>query len=68
MKKTVIFHFTYKGNANQGNKTHRKTYNMFTSKNKIINDFFDWLNKEGNDVNKEFNEPCAITNIKLIGL
>lgn len=68
MKKTVIFHFTYNGNTNQGNKTNRTTYNMFTSKNRIVNDFFDWLHQEIHNVNEQLNETCSITNIKLIGL
>ena len=68
MKKTVIFHLYYQGGKNLGNRTHRKTYNIFTSKNKIVNDFFDWVDKESFDLNKKFNEDCVIVNIKVIGL
>lgn len=68
MKKTVIFHFSYKGNENSGNRTLRMIYSIFKSKSSITNDFFNWVKLNGSEINKSCGEECAITNIQIIGL
>jgi hypothetical protein len=68
MKKTVIFHFSYKGYKNLGNSTEKMTYSIFKSKNAIIHDLFYWVKLKSEEINKSCNEECTITNIQIIGL
>jgi hypothetical protein len=68
MKKVVVFHFNYRGNDNEGQRTQRVYYSIFKRKSAIVNDFFDWTKQELSTVHKEINEECAITNMQIIGL
>ena len=68
MKKVIIFHFTFRGNRNAGNRTTRKTYSIFTRKSTIVDDFFNWTKQEALDVNEIAKEECSITNMQIIGL
>lgn len=68
MKKIVIFHYTYIGNDNSGNRTSKRTYPFFTRKSTIVNDFNYWITQEHKIV-KEFTlETPYITDLKIIGL
>jgi hypothetical protein len=68
MKKVIIFHFSYLGNQNAGNKTKRKTYSIFKRKSSIVNEFFDWTKEELSNVHEITKEECRITNMQIIGL
>ena len=68
MKRVVIFHFSYKGNENMGNKTTRMSYSIFKSKSAILDEFFDWVKLNSSEITKSCGEPCAITNMQIIGL
>lgn len=68
MRKTVIFHMYYDGEKKKGNRTERKTYHILTSKNRITDDFFDWVLKEHKEVVKEIGETPSIVDLKIIGL
>ena len=68
MKRVVIFHFSYLGNENAGNRTSRKTYSIFKRKSAIDNEFFDWTKQESSAVNEMTKEDCCITNMQIIGL
>lgn len=68
MKRVVIFHFSYKGNENIGQRTTRKTYSIFKRKSSVVNDFFDWAKEELSVVNEMTKEKCLITNMQIIGL
>ena len=68
MKRVVIFHFSYKGNANGGNRTTRMSYSIFKSKSAIIDEFFDWVKLKNLEIAESYGEECAITNIQIIGL
>ena len=68
MKRVVIFHFSYKGNENMGNKTTRMSYSIFKSKSAITNDFFDWVKLQSSEIAKSCGEECPINNMQIIGL
>lgn len=68
MRKTVIFHMYYNGEKKKGNRTTRRTYHVFTSKSKILNEFFDWIVKEHEEVVKEHGETPTIVDLKIIGI
>ena len=68
MKRVVIFHFSYKGNANGGNRTTRMSYSIFKSKSAIIDEFFDWVKLKNLEIAESYGEECAITNLQIIGL
>lgn len=68
MKRVVIFHFSYRGNENHGQRTTRKTYSIFKRKSSIVNDFFDWTKEELSAVHERTKEECVITNMQIIGL
>jgi hypothetical protein len=68
MKKTVIFHIHYEGAKNNGNRTHKMSYHVLTSKNKITNDFFEWMKKEHKAIAEEIGENPAIVDLKIVGL
>jgi hypothetical protein len=68
MKKVIIFHFTYSGNENAGQRTTRKTYSIFKRKSAIVDEFFDWTKQELSDVHEMTKEECCITNMQIIGL
>lgn len=68
MKRVVIFHFSYKGNENIGQRTTRNTYSIFKRKSSVVNDFFDWAKEELSVVNEMTKEKCLITNMQIIGL
>ena len=59
----------YEGINNKGNRTAKRTYTtLFTSKNRIKNDFFDWVKEEHEEVVKESGETPTIVDLKIIGL
>ena len=58
----------YNGEKTKGNRTERKTYHILTSKNRITDDFFDWVLKEHKEVVKEIGETPSIVDLKIIGL
>jgi hypothetical protein len=68
MKKTVIFHFSYKGNENAGNRTLKMDYSIFKSKSAITNDFFNWVKLNSAEIAKSCGEKCAVTNMQITGL
>jgi hypothetical protein len=68
MKRVVIFHFTYLGNENAGNRTKRKTYSIFKRKSSIVDEFFDWTKEESSNIHELTKEECSITNMQIIGL
>jgi hypothetical protein len=68
MRKTVIFHMYYEGVENKGNRTTKRTYHVLTSKNRIKNDFFDWIREEHAEVVKDTGETPIIVDLKIIGL
>lgn len=68
MKKTVIFHMYYYSEKYRGNRTTRRSYHVLTSKNKITNDFFEWMVKEHKAVAKEIKQNITIVDLKIIGL
>ena len=68
MKKTVIFFLTYEGVENKGNRFKKMNYTIFTSTNKIINDFYSWCFTEIDDVKNKTNELCYIQSTKIINL
>ena len=68
MKRVVIFHLSYRGNENKGNRTTRISYSIFKSKSAIIDEFFDWVKLKSSEIAESCGEPCAITNMQIIGL
>lgn len=68
MRKTVIFHMYYNGEKTKGNRTTRRTYHVFTSKNKITDDFFNWVLEEHAEVVKDSGETPTIVDLKIIGI
>jgi hypothetical protein len=68
MKKIVIFFLTYEGAENKGNRFEKKNYTIFTSTNKIIDDFYKWVGTEMEEVKKSNKEVCYIESIKIINL
>ncbi len=68
MKKIVIFFLTYEGAENRGNRVEKKNYTIFTSTNKIIDDFYNWVATEMDEVKKLNKRVCYIESIKIINL
>jgi hypothetical protein len=68
MKRVVIFHFSYRGTENMGNKTTRMKYSIFKSKSAITDDFFDWVRLQSIEIAESYGEQCSITNMQIIGL
>lgn len=70
MKKTVVFHLAYEGQTHKGNSTEKVTYKSWipVSKNRIIRDFFDWVNSENERMKEACGEPVCLYNLKIIGL
>jgi hypothetical protein len=68
MKKTVIFYISYKGNSNEGQRTHRFEFSIFKRKSYIVNKFFDWSTNQLAELAKQNSEVTIATNIKIIGL
>ena len=58
----------YNGDKRKGNRTTRRTYHVFTSKNKITDDFFNWVLEEHKEVVTEIGETPTIVDLKIIGL
>lgn len=68
MKRVVVFHLSYKGEENVGNRTHRRYYSIFKRKSAIVSDFFDWTKEEMSSVHEMCDEHCPIINMQIIGL
>jgi hypothetical protein len=68
MKKIVIFHLDYEGTNHKGNVIHLKEYWRFTSKNRILRDFMDWMNDENKRLSDITGGPVCLKDIKVIGL
>ena len=51
-----------------GNETTRMSYSIFKSKSAITNEFFDWVKLKSSEIAESCGEPCAITNMQIIGL
>lgn len=69
MKKKIIFHLSYEGVINKGNRSTLKEYSIFTRKSKILNDFFNWTISQKEEIKKETSEATIIIkSITILGL
>lgn len=69
MKKKIIFHLSYEGLKNKGNRSTLKEYSIFTRKSKILNDFFNWTISQKEEIKEEtFETAIVIESINILGL
>ena len=57
-----------KGIKSEGNRTSKRTYHVLTSKSKITQDFFKWVQEEHSILVDKIGETPAIVDLKIIGL
>lgn len=56
------------GLEKRSNVTSKRTYHVLTSKSKITEDFFEWIQQEHSILVDETKETPRIVDLKIIGL